>query len=397
MKLACVVQRYGAEIAGGAESHCREYAEHLALKHDVTVITTCAKNYLTWANTYSPGLELLNGVTVHRFPVDRERSIARFSNISDEVFSTEAPNDRQEEWFRANGPFVPKLLAHLQTEGRNYDLILFFSYRYYQTYFGLPIVSDRAILIPTAEEDPAIFLSVLKNYFNKPAGYIFNTPEEQKLIQETSGATPKHSVIAGFGIYPAAEASSNEAIDRLNISGDYVLCLGRIDHNKGADTLAVLFLEHLNRGGQDTTLIFAGPKILELPKHPRIRTLGLVTSTVRDSLLANARALVIPSFFESLSIVLLEAWNHGVPALVNGKCRVLKGQVRRANGGLYYQSQSEFSAALNYLLTNPAEAKVLGKQGMDYVNREYRWPTVMERVESLVAKVWSSNQAKPVV
>lgn len=397
MKLACVVQRYGSEITGGAETHCREYAEHLALKHDVTVLTTCAKNYLTWANAYSPGVELLNGVTVHRFQVDQERSLARFSDLSLEVFSTEAPTDRQEEWFRENGPFVPKLLEHLQTEGHHYDLILFFSYRYYQTYFGLPIVSDRAILVPTAEEDPAIFFSVLKNYFNKPAGYIFNTPEEQKLIQETSGAAPKHSVIAGFGIHPAVETASNKAFHRLNIPNDYVLCLGRVDHNKGADTLAVLFSEHLNRGGRDTTLVFAGPKVLELPKHPRIRTLGLVSSTVRDSLLANARALIIPSFFESLSIVLLEAWNYGVPALVNGRCRVIKGQVRRANGGLYYQDQSEFSAALDYLLTNPAEAKVLGKQGMDYVNREYRWPTVMERVESLLAKVWSSNQAKPVV
>ena len=397
MKLACVVQRYGSEITGGAETHCREYAEHLALKHDVTVLTTCAKNYLTWANAYSPGLELLNGVTVHRFQVDQERSLARFSDISLEVFSTEAPTDRQEEWFRENGPSVPKLLEHLQTEGHHYDLILFFSYRYYQTYFGLPIVSDRAILVPTAEEDPAIFLSVLKNYFNKPAGYIFNTPEEQKLVQETSGAALKHSVIAGFGIRPAVETASNKAFHRLNIPSDYVLCLGRVDHNKGADTLAVLFLEHLHRGGRETTLVFAGPKVLELPKHPRIRTLGLVPSTLRDSLLANARALIIPSFFESLSIVLLEAWNYGVPALVNARCRVLKGQVRRANGGLYYQDQSEFSAALDYLLTNPAEAKVLGKQGMDYVNREYRWPTVMERVESLLVKVWSANQAKPAV
>ena len=166
MKLACVVQRYGPEITGGAETHCREYAEHLSLKHDVTVLTTCAKNYLTWANAYSPGVERLNGVTVHRFQVEQERSLAKFSDISLEVFSTDASTDRQEEWFRENGPFVPKLLEHLETEGRHYDLILFFSYRYYQSYFGLPIVSDRAILVPTAEEDPAIFLSVLKITFS---------------------------------------------------------------------------------------------------------------------------------------------------------------------------------------------------------------------------------------
>ena len=55
MKLAVVVQRYGAEINGGAELHARYIAEHLARHHDVEVLTTCARDYVTWANELPSG------------------------------------------------------------------------------------------------------------------------------------------------------------------------------------------------------------------------------------------------------------------------------------------------------------------------------------------------------
>jgi glycosyltransferase involved in cell wall biosynthesis len=133
--------------------------------------------------------------------------------------------------------------------------------------------------------------------------------------------------------------------------------------------------------------VLAGPAKMQVPEHPRIRALGFVDDAVRDALLAHARALVVPSPYESLSIALLEGWNHGVPALVNGGCRVLEGQVRRANGGLYYRSAQEFSAALDWLIVNEEQARVLGSQGRTFVDREYRWPVVMERTERLLNEV----------
>ena len=101
---------------------------------------------------------------------------------------------------------------------------------------------------------------------------------------------------------------------------------------------------------------------------------------------------MVPSPYESLSIVLLEAWNRGVPALVNAQCAVLKGQVRRANGGLHYRSQREFTAGLDFLLGHQAEREQLGRQGQAYVEREYRWPTVIARVEALIARVRSARR-----
>ena len=182
MKLACVVQRYGADIAGGSEAHCRAVAERLARHHSVTVLTSCSRDYVTWANAYPPGDSLDNGVRVRRFTVRQTRKLGPFSDLSDEVFDGAAPPERQQAWFAANGPDVPDLIEHLRTHGRDYDLVLFWTFRYSPSYFGLPLVADRAVLVPTAEEDRALDLDVLQEYFRAPAGYIFLTSEEAALV-----------------------------------------------------------------------------------------------------------------------------------------------------------------------------------------------------------------------
>jgi hypothetical protein len=187
MKLAFVVQRYGAGIAGGSEGHCRELAERLSPRHDITVLTTTAKDYVTWENAFPAGPAVEHGVRVVRFPVARQRRIKIFAELSDEVFDSAAPADRQHEWFRENGPETPALLDHLRAHGRDYDLVLFWTFRYFQSYFGVPLVADRAVLVPTAEEDPAIDLDVLLEFFDRPAGYIFMTPEEQELVAHRAG------------------------------------------------------------------------------------------------------------------------------------------------------------------------------------------------------------------
>jgi glycosyltransferase involved in cell wall biosynthesis len=383
VKLACVVHRYGADIAGGSEAHCRQLAERLAARqHDVTVLTSCARDYVTWSNAYPAAESHAGGVRLIRFPVRRPRRLKRFADLSDEVFDSHAPPSRQEEWFRENGPDVPGLLEHLRRHGPQYDLVLFWSYRYATAYFGLPLVADRAVLVPTAEEDPAIALEVLEAYFRQPAGFLFLTPEEEWLVARRAGRAVGPSAIIGAGLDPAVPPSPGP----LPVEEPYVLYLGRVDRNKGCATLFEYARAALDDRGP-VTLVLAGPARMPVPVHPRIRALGFVNDALRDRLLAHASALVVPSPYESLSLALLEGWNHGVPALVNGECRVLAGQVRRANGGLYYRSAREFATALEWLLAHPAEARTLGAQGLHYVDREYRWPVVLERVEGLLDRV----------
>jgi len=394
MKLAFVVQRYGADVAGGSEGHCRELAERLSARHDITVLTTCAKDYVTWANAFPAGHSVEQGVPVIRFPVARQRRMKLFADLSDEVFEGGATRERQEEWFRENGPDAPALLDHLRAHGREFDLVVFWAYRYFQSYFGLPLVADRAVLVPTAEEDAAINLDVLPEFFDKPIAYLFLTPEEEELVSSRAYRPLRPAAVVGIGLEPSSGVTTPRTLlDGLGIPPRYFLYLGRVDRNKGCDALLETFEEYAPTR-PDVTLVLAGPAKMQIPAHPQIRALGYVTNEVREALLAHAHALIVPSWYESLSIVLLEAWNYAVPALVNGRCKVLAGQVTRAHGGLYYSFPAEFDEAADYLLSHPAERDALGRQGRAYVDREYRWPTVLSRVEALLEDAYRGVTTK---
>jgi glycosyltransferase involved in cell wall biosynthesis len=386
MKIACVVHRYGADIAGGSEAHCRHVAERLAAHHDVTVLTTCARDHVTWKNEYPAGVSRLGAVEVRRFPVARPRSLHRFQDISEIAFSGTASLDEQEAWFRENGPDAPALVEYLRSQGHEYDRVLFWAFRYAEVYFGLPAVAAHAVLVPTAEEDPVIRMDVVSRFLQMPAGYIFLTPEEQQLVERRISGPLPPSCIIGSGLEPAGPPTI-AALEPLGITRPFVLYLGRIDPNKGCETLLQHFTRYAREHQNPVQLVMAGPANMPIPDHPSITRLGFVDETVREALLSSAATLVVPSRFESLSLVLLEAWNHGLSALVNGHCSVLKGQALRANGALYYHNYDEFAHTLNYLLAHPEAARQLGQQGLDYVNREYRWPHVIEKIENLLQRM----------
>jgi glycosyltransferase involved in cell wall biosynthesis len=404
MKLACVVQRYGAEVTGGSERHCRVIAEHLTTHHDVTVLTSCAQDYVTWRNMYPAGAARVGPVNVLRFPVARARNLGRLADISRIVFTTASSPDEQERWFVENGPEVPGLIEHLRQHGAEYDRILFWTYRYYQTFFGLPLVADRAILVPTAEEDPLIWVDVIDRLFSLPIGFLFLTPEEAQLVRRRVSRPLAPSCVIGCGVDPAPPHGRDVDLLSLGVTDPFILYLGRIEPNKGCETLLEYFDKYLDSAGpsgdnvdhvdngrpavnsaRNVQLVMAGFPNMPIPSHPSIKCLGVVDDAMRETLLARARLLVVPSPFESLSMVLLEAWNQGLPALVNGRCAVLHGQVVRANGGLSYRYASEFAASLTYLLTNPDVARRLGRQGLAYIEQEYRWPQVMRKVEQFLA------------
>lgn len=395
LRLCCVVHRFGADIAGGSEGHCRAIAERLAVRHHVTILTTTARDHVSWRNEYPAGRSEYGGLQVHRFPVIRQRGIREFADLSERVFAGEAPPETQTEWFRHNGPEAPEILAHLRAHGHDYDLVLFWSFRYYQTFFGVPIVADRAVLVPTAEEDPAIRIGALRRFFSQPAGMVYLTPEEQFLVERQIDGRVPPSCVIGCGL-EQPPVHDRGALASVGVTPPYVLYLGRIDPNKGCETLVRFYTRWADRlsaeGGADVArrslpLVMAGPPNMPIPSHRAVRALGYVEGPVREALLGEAALLIVPSPYESLSMVLLEAWNHAVPALVNARCRVLEGQARRAGGALAYRNYDEFSVALDRLLGDQPLARQLGAAGRAYVDEEYRWPHVMETLDRFLVSL----------
>jgi len=386
LKLACVVHRFGADIAGGSEAHCRHVAERLAANHDVTILTTCARDHISWRNEYPEGESSLGPLTVRRFPVVRQRSLHRFREISELAFSGTASLDEQRDWFRENGPDAPGLVEHITARGRDFDLILFWAFRYAEVFFALPAVAERAVLVPTAEEDPVVRMEILEQFFELPAGYVFLTPEEQTLVERRVTKPLPPSCVIGSGLEPVARTGTATLATR-GIRSPFLLYLGRIDPNKGCETLLQHFTRFAREHEAPMQLVMAGPANMPLPPHPDVKYLGFVDEELRETLLARAAALIVPSRYESLSLVLLEGWNHGLGAIVNGHCAVLKGQARRANGALYYHNYDEFARAVEILQERPDVARDLGRQGLAYVEEHYRWPHVMAQVEDLLRRV----------
>jgi glycosyltransferase involved in cell wall biosynthesis len=383
MKLAFVIQRYGLEVAGGSELHCRWLAGRLARQHQVEVLTTCALDYLEWRNHYPPGAALVDGIPVTRYPVRRPRDAERFARVQDLVFHDEHSPAEERRWVEENGPFCPELVRALPGR-KDVDLFVFYSYRYYQSFFGLPPVAERAVLVPTAEEDPAIELPVFAELFRRPRGLIYLTPEERSLVAGISGNEALPAVVVGSGINVPEGWRELDVRARFGLPERYVLYAGRIDRNKGADRL----FAHYRRLAQERpdlpALVLVGKAAFDVPAHPHLRHLGFVSEEEKFALLAGCELLVMPSAYESLSVIVLEAWAMGRPVLVNAACKVLEGQCVRSSGGLFYRGYAEFAAALQLLLDRPDLRRQLGASGRAYVEREYDWSVVEARTNTFL-------------
>ena len=386
MRLCFVIQRYGLEVAGGSELHCRWLAGRLGARHDVGIVTTCALDYLEWGNHYPPGDDVVDGLPVRRFPVRRPRSERRFALVSDLVFHEEHTLDEERRWVEENGPYAPELVAALPGL-RDVDLFVFYSYRYYHTFFGLPKVAARAVLVPTAEEDPAVELPVFGDLFRAPRGIIYLTPEERSLVQGVSANEAVPNVVVGSGINVPPGWQAVDARARFRLPERYLLYVGRIDRNKGVDRLFADYRRLREEWPDAPPLVLVGRPALEIPEHPAIRHLGFVSEEEKFALLAGCDVLLMPSPYESLSVIVLEAWAMGRPVLVNSACRVLEGQCVRSGGGLFYRGYAEFASALRRLGAHAGLRQALGAAGRAYVQREYDWDVVEDRTSRFLEEL----------
>lgn len=384
MKVAFVVQRYGLEINGGAELHCRWIAEHMKKYWEVEVLTTKALDYITWKNHYSQDEEVINGIKVRRFPVTRPRNPERFGRIQNYIFENDHTLEDELRWLEEEGPRVPSLIRYIKENEAKYDYFIFFSYRYYHSYWGIKTVPHKGLLVPTAEHDPVVYLRLFRDWFRLPRAFIYNSLEERKMIQAVSGNENVPGDVVGVGVEIPAGYSGESAAREENSLNPYILYIGRIDENKGCRELFDFFLRFKTATPSPLRLALIGSPVLKIPSHPDITYLGFVPEEEKFSRLAQSLLLVMPSFYESLSMVTLEAWALAKPVLVNGRCEVLKGQCLRANGGLYYENYDEFRETLSLLIKDSKLREVLGKNGRAYFEKNYTWEVIEKKYLNII-------------
>jgi glycosyltransferase involved in cell wall biosynthesis len=387
VKLAVVVQRYGADINGGAELHARYVAERLARHAEVEVVTTCARDYVTWRNEHAPGVELINGIPVRRFPVRHERDPYEFGRRSHRVFNDAHSLSDELAWLESEGPASPALIQYLDRSAATFDYVLLFSYRYYHAWHGARRVPGKAILVPTAERDAAVGLAIFGPVFRGVRAIMYNSHEERAMIHAAAHNESVPGVVVGVGSEVPDRTDAARFRRTFNIRRPFAIYVGRIDENKGCKELFDFFQRYAATFPRGLDLVMIGSAIMPVPQHSRIHHLGFLSDRDKFDAIAASDVLIMPSYFESLSMVALEAWAIGRPVLANGRCDVLKGQCIRSAAGLYYERYEEFAETLYALESNGPLHERLGRNGRDYFARNYSWPVIERKYLDMFARL----------
>jgi glycosyltransferase involved in cell wall biosynthesis len=403
VKIAYVTPRYGVEVFGGAEHAVRMVSERLirVADIDVEILTTCADDTTTWANAYPPGPATVNGVAVRRFASQAGRAPG-FDELSRRVLLGPPPSiEDQERWVMMQGPVNPDLVA--AAEASDADVVTFTPYLYYPTLYGLPRCGRRGLLHPAAHDEPAIRLPIMRSLFESAPGVVFNMPSERRLTEQLFNVSGARQVVFNmpserrlteqlFNVSGARQLVLGWGVDSL--PGDvergrralglvddrpYLACVGRVDASKGTSMLARFFDAYRARHRDPVALVFLGQVIDPPPVADGIVCPGIVSEQLKWDVLSGATALLQPSPYESFSFSLLEGWAAGLPALVNGACAATREHCQRSGGGLWFDGYGQFEVALELLCTEGPLRARLARRGQEYVERFYRWPSIIDR------------------
>lgn len=394
-RVAVVVQRWGAGLAGGAEQHARTIVTALRPTHEMTVLTSCAADATTWAMSYPPGESLEDGVRVQRFAHGLRNAGGRarvplrhklrligaplLDALGVQRVARVQGDDRTDghEFLRRQGPTSPDLLAHLQQAASRYDAVLFMTALYHPTAEGLPACNAPTVLVPTLHDEKPMYLPWFRRVFAAASETLYNTAAERRLAQRLYGADAHVGRLVGVGVDAVLPADAAELRARHALPERYVVYVGRIEKGKGCVDLLQAW-DAVQGQVPGAALVFVGKGDLALPARADVRALGFIPRAERDAVVAGAHALVMPSRYESLSAVTLEAMALGVPVLVNGRCDPLADLAAASGGGAAYGGAAGLRRGLVQALQRPAEERRrLGESGRRHVAAHYAWPRVV--------------------
>jgi glycosyltransferase involved in cell wall biosynthesis len=404
------------EVNGGAEYHCRIVAERLNHLYDVEVLSSCATSYQDWANIYPEGVSDVNGVKVTRFASATPRDKTGFKAVSRHIrkrkpyqkilrllglldfYEKFAPHVVTEydnyNWAKTQGPNIPGLIEHLQQQHHKYDVLIFFTYLYYPTVIGLQVAPHKSILIPTAHDEPPIYLPFFAELFNAPKAILYNTISEKRFVNNLFKNDNIYNDVVAVGVEPTSAVNLPPIQPVLSADSKYIIYIGRIEAGKGCKTLIKYFLKYKKNSRANIKLVLVGQPLMPIPKHPDIVVKGFVDEDIKIALLKNALALVIPSLYESLSMVTIESMAYGIPVIANEHCEVLKDHINNSNAGFLYLDFDGFKNAIDGLLTGQANLPQLSDNAQKYVAQNYSWEVVIDKYVKAIDFVSGVNSQK---
>ncbi len=385
IKIAVVVQRYGNEVVGGAETLAKDVSERLnRTGFDVTVFTTTAKDYITWENHFKQGVSILKGVEIRRFPVDRVRDIDSFNDYSEVFFTKEQSVDEENMWIDTQGPVSSGLKEAVEKGQGDFDVFMFFTYLYYSTVKIINLVKKPVILFPTAHDELPFHLKIMKDVFKRPDSFFFLTGAEQDLVEKSYHPNGKMNLLR-TGIDIVENIDENLFRLKYAVVAPFILYAGRIERGKGLETVFEAYRKI--RDKSVVNLVLMGKKFMDIPDTDGIRYVGFVSEEEKLSAFKGAMFSIQPSHFESLSITTLESFSQKTPVLVNRKSNVLMEHVDISKGGTSYESVEDFIDKFDFLNIHPSERIKMGKKGFDYVKEYFSWDVVLKKIDKEVKRL----------
>src|SRR5258707_5266712 len=173
---------------------------------------------------------------------------------------------------------------------------------------------------------------------------------------------------------------------RHRLYGPMLLYGGRIDPGKGCEELIEYFSTYVQEGG-DASLVLMGVKLMPLPEEPFLLFAGRLSDQERVQALEAATVVVVPSPYESLSLLALEAFAVGTPILANARSEVLVDHCLKSNAGLYYADRDEFVESLQALVGDQRLRAEMGANGRAYVRNNYRWDVIIAKYDKMFLKL----------
>ena len=418
MKFAFVTPRYGADLSAGVEHACRLIAEHVCERHDVDVLTTCARDHRTWKNEYSEGSDRVRGVLVRRFGVSQVPDHIGFDALSQRLQTSPHSRVEELEWVRLHGPWSPGLIEYLKRANRSYDVLAFFGLWHPLTVHGVEIAPERSVLFPYLQLQPALRFGIWPDVARSVRGLGFFSEAERRLLHSYLGVRHPCEEVVGIGVdpppqqsYPRHQQDPNDSITddeehgtedesdapdyldgrgipfkrRHRLYGRFALYGGRVESDNGCEEMLEYF-DTFAAAENDATLVLMGVKMMKVPEERYVRLAGVIPDRERMTAYEAADVTIAPASDDLLAQPLLESLAVGTPVLANARNAAAVEHCRRAGAGLYYRNREEFVGALTLLTSNAQLREKLGGNGRTYVRSHHRWDGVLGRFDRLISR-----------